>query len=623
MFRWLRALLLVAPLPLAAAEPPFVPARSPEELTRRITDLMARYNVPGLSMAILNKEGPLLVTGLGLADVASRRPATEQTLFRLGSTSKVFVGLAVLRLVEEGRLSLDARVRDLVPELPLHNPWEATDPVRVVHLLEHSAGWDDIPMKMFAHSDPTPATLAEGLALAPEARTSRWRPGTRSSYCNLGPSMAAAIVEKVTGQRFEDYVDANLFKPLGMDTADYFLSERSRPLLTTLYRKGDRKPLPYHHIVLRPSGGLNASAEDMARLLRFFLRRGEVPGGPLLSEGSILRMETPTSGWGAQAGLKLAGYGLGSYTSYIAGSVWHGHGGHVEGGHTELRYLPEKRVAYFFSINAEAQEAFQAIDREIQGYLVPTAAHEVVPSARPIPRPLQADLAGWYVNDSPRQQIMVPVTRPFQLSRVSFAGDRLRLRALMGPSRTYAYLGGSLFRLEARAQPTLAALDEPEGRLLQLSASTLRKVDALRVVGYLLGTLLFALSVLSVLGFALVWGPRWLLGRMAGVPAMRVRVMPLLAALCLVASSTLFLISLNSFFSRFGVRTIWSMGFCGLTWAFAALSIASLVVALLAFRERASMNRWAYLHSLIVSLIFVVVTVYLAIGGWIGLRTWA
>ena len=122
------------------------------------------------------------------------------------------------------------------------------------------------------------------------------------------------------------------------------------------------------------------------------------------------------------------------------------------------------------------------------------------------------------------------------------------------------------------------------------------------MAAYLLGTLLFALSVLSVLGFALVWGPRWLLGRLAGVPAMRVRVLPLLAVLSLAASTVLFLVSLNSFFARFGVRTVWSMGFCALTWAFAAFSLASVVVALLAFRER--MNRWAYLHSLVVSLVF-------------------
>lgn len=620
MARWLLAPLLLVSTHLTAAEVPPVPARSPEELTRRITDLMARHKVPGLSLAIVNRDGPVLVTGLGLADVASRRPATEQTLFRLGSTSKTFVGLSVLKLVEEGRLTLEAKVRDLVPEVPLDNPWEATDPVRVVHVLEHTAGWDDIPMKMFAHNDPTPATLAEGLCLAREVRTSRWRPGTRSSYSNVGPSVAAAIIEKLTGQRFEDYVAANLFTPLGMETADYFLSERSRPLLTTLYGKGDRRALPYHHIVLRPSGGLNASARDMAALLWFFLRRGEGPGGRVLSEASIVRMETPTSGWGAKAGLKL-GYGLGSYTSYVTGSVWHGHGGHVEGAHTEMRYLPEQGVAYFFSINAEGQEAFEAIDQEIRGFVAPDALAEVIPPGQPIPQALKADLAGWYADDSPRQQVMVPMTRPFGFSRVRFEGDRLQIRRLTGPTRTNAFLGGCLFRLEARGLPSLATLDTPEGRVIQLPSSTLRQVGAPRVAAFLLGTLLFALSVLSVLGFALVWGPRWLLGRMAGVPAMRVRVMPLLAVLSLAASSVLFLVSLNDFFVRFGVRTIWSMGYCALTWAFAACSFGSVVVALLAFRERG--NRWAYFHSLVVSLVFVAVTVYLALGGWIGLRTWA
>lgn len=620
MVRRLLVSLVLVSLPLTAAEAPFVPAGSPEELTRRIVDLMARYDVPGLSIVVINRDGTELVEGLGLADLASRRPVTAQTLFRLGSTSKLFAGLSVLELVEEGRLSLDAKVRDLVPELSFDNPWEATDPVRVVHLLEHTTGWDDIPMKMFAHSDPTPATLAAGLALAVEARTCRWRPGTRSSYSNIGPSMAAAIVEKTTGQRFEDFVKSRFFTPLGMDTADYFLSERARPLLTTLYRKGDRRPLPYHHIALRPSGGLNASARDMAALLRFFLRRGEGPGGRLLSEASIERMETPTSGWGARSGLRL-GHGLTNYTSYIAGSVWHGHGGHVEGCHTELRYLPELGTAYFFSINAEGQEAFEAIDREIQGCLAAGAPPEVIPPALPLPAAVRAGLAGWYAYDSPRRQIMVPLRRPFELSRVSFDGDRLLVRPLIGQPRRYAFLGGSLFRLDERGQPSLAAIATPEGQVLQLSSSTFRKVGALTVTAYALGTLSFILSVVSVLGFALVWGPRWLLGRMKDVRALRVRVMPLLAVLSLVTSTVLFAVSLGSFFSRFGVCTAWSLAFCVLTWAFAAFSVASVVVAGLSFPE--PMNRWAYVHSLIVSLVLVVVTIYLAHGGWIGLRTWA
>lgn len=125
------------------------------------------------------------------------------------------------------QVQVDAPVKSLVPDVAFTNKWEATDPVRVVHLLEHTTGWDDVHPKEMAHDDPRPVTLAEGLAVGPESRTSRWRPGTFYSYSNSGPAVAAAVVEKLTGKRFEDYVQESFFDRIGMPTADYFDSRRA------------------------------------------------------------------------------------------------------------------------------------------------------------------------------------------------------------------------------------------------------------------------------------------------------------------------------------------------------------------------------------------------------------
>jgi CubicO group peptidase (beta-lactamase class C family) len=220
-------LLLACPALAADADSPILPARDLTELQERLSGILKEANTPGMGVVIANRDGIVWSAGIGLADVAAGKPATSTTLFRIASVSKTFVALAVLKLVEEGKLSLDAPVKGLVPEVAFANPWEATDPVRVAHLLEHTTGWDDIHPKEFAHSDPKPMTLAQGLAIGPESRTSRWRPGTRFSYSNAGPAVAAAIVEKLTGKRFEDYVKETFFDPLGMSTADYFYSQTS------------------------------------------------------------------------------------------------------------------------------------------------------------------------------------------------------------------------------------------------------------------------------------------------------------------------------------------------------------------------------------------------------------
>jgi CubicO group peptidase (beta-lactamase class C family) len=125
---------------------------------------------------------------------------TADTLFRIGSVSKSFAALAALRLQEEGKLKLADTVRQWVPEVAFTNPWEATDPVRLVHLMEHTTGFDDIHLREYAHNEPTPIALKDALAFGAPSRVCRWRPGSRMAYCNSGPAVFAAVVERVSGQ---------------------------------------------------------------------------------------------------------------------------------------------------------------------------------------------------------------------------------------------------------------------------------------------------------------------------------------------------------------------------------------------------------------------------------------
>ena len=107
-------------------------------------------HTPGVSVAIVHKDGPEWVAGLGMADVAANRATTADTLFRIGSTSKAFASLSILMLADQGKLSLDDPVHKLAPDVWFENRWEATDPIRVVNLLEHTTGWDDMHLREYA-----------------------------------------------------------------------------------------------------------------------------------------------------------------------------------------------------------------------------------------------------------------------------------------------------------------------------------------------------------------------------------------------------------------------------------------------------------------------------------------
>ena len=320
------------------------PAESTDQLAKQITKILTETHTPGASIAIVHKDGSMWVAGLDMADLASRHTVTPDTLFRIGSTSKAFASLSILMLADQGKLSLDDPVHKLVSDVWFENPWESTDPVRVVNLLEHTTGWDDMHLREYAKQAPDSMSLREGLDYDHHSRISRWRPGTRMAYCNSGPPVAAYIVEKLTGQRFEDYVQQNLFGPIGMKTATYF--EPAPGLATTLYHNDGKTPYPYWHILLRPAGSINASANDMAAYLKFYLNRGAVSGKQIVPSADIDRAESPASTWAAKDGMK-AGYGLSNYWSVEDGFVYHGHDGGVEGGLTEMSYMADYNVGLF------------------------------------------------------------------------------------------------------------------------------------------------------------------------------------------------------------------------------------------------------------------------------------
>src|SRR4051812_3927031 len=134
-----------------------------DRIVSEVEGVLRRTNTPGAAIALVRRGEPVWLRGIGIADVASGRPVTPDTLFRVGSTSKIFAALAVLKLQEERRLDLQDTLRARAPDLEFTNPWESEHPVRIVHLLEHTAGWDDWPVAEYARRLEMDGTLRDGL----------------------------------------------------------------------------------------------------------------------------------------------------------------------------------------------------------------------------------------------------------------------------------------------------------------------------------------------------------------------------------------------------------------------------------------------------------------------------
>src|SRR5579859_770015 len=600
-------------------EDPPKPAQSIAQLRQQLEKILQDTHTPGVSVAIVHRDGPEWVAGLGKSNVATNQAATDETLFPIASVGKGFVSLSILKLVNEGKLSLNDPVHKLAPEVWFENRWEATDPVRVVDLLEDTTGWDDWHWREYA-KDATGMSRLEGLDYDHHSRTSRWRPGTRMAYCNSGSAVAAYIVEKLTSPRFNDYFTQNFSLPIGMKTATYF--EQDSPQLTTTYEADGKTPVPHKNIL--EFGAIKGySAKDMAAYVQFYLNRGAVAGTRVMPAVSIDRMETPTRSWEAQEGLK-AGYGLNNFTSVRDGFVYHGHDGGGIGVRTDMAYMPEYGVGYFYGINAQNEWAFQKIGDAIRAYITRGLTRPPVPPAAQLPANAQ-QYAGWYEPAAPRSDFTRFFDR-FRLQRVHFERGNLVLSNMFGMNATFVPVGGEQFRYLPRQGPAppiaTAALLGPnaEGRFFfVLRGGEWKRLPTWFAIVEAVLVSWFLLALVSILLYA----PFWIFGGLIKKrrrPAERaMRLWPLIAALSLLAAYGLYMRAANA--PSLGNLTIWSFGIFLTTLIFGVASTASVLVLWLARKhEIRSSVRW---FSIVVTSALLIATAYLAYWGVIGIRTWS
>jgi CubicO group peptidase (beta-lactamase class C family) len=619
-------LVFLTSVPTLAQEEASTPT-TVDELKTAVAEILDRYSVPAVGIAMVDQNGPVWIGALGKADIEENMDADENTLFRIASTSKMFVSLSVLKLVEEGKLDLSDKLANLAPEVAFQNRWEATNPIRLVHLLEHTTGWDETHYPEFAHNDPTPATLREGLDFHPHSRQSRWQPGTRFSYSNSGPSVAAYIVERTSGQSFEEYVQENFFDPIGMTSATFFLSDAFERRGVTLYENGTR-PLEYSHLIMRPAGSINASPYDMAQFIQFYLDRGKVDGNAIISEGSLERMEKVESTSGAKAG-QQTGYGLNNYSSFHKQWVYREHNGGFEGAMAEFAYLPEASVGHAIMISTKHPRAFRKLSELLRDYETRDLPLKVIEKEQVVAEQ-HREIAGLYLPIAPRMQKLAILIQNLNVQRFRFEGDVLLQTGLLGGRPDYFYpVSTSLYKSKSTGLIALSRVVDPlAGEVIQVAGPNgpggnlvLRPVPSWIVYSMLVVAVLWAVVIFSSVPYFLVWFIRRLLGKIPGGATVRVRLWPLLATTSIILTIILMILASSDFQEYLGNPTGLSIGVMLTTIAFAVFSLLGVVTV---FRERRTpMNRANYWYSACSSGIHLVMAIYLMKFGVIGIMFWS
>lgn len=394
----------------------------------------------------------------GLADAKQGKPLSIDSKVQTGSVTKTLIAAGILQLVTEERLELDAPVTSLLPNIQFENPWASSSPVLVRHLLDHTSGLDDARLwQMFSLNAQPDAPLSK--SIQPGHLKVRNKPGMRLSYSNLGYTLLGMVIEQVTGEPYERYLDAHLLHPLGMlDSTFQFTSQEGKYFDAQLamghFEGGvTQSAVPLY---LRPAGQFTTTAADMGRFARFLMSNGEV-GGEVFIEPELLRaMGRPTTTEVALVGLVDAGYGLGLNSRDRHGVVGNCHTGTTVGFRANFCLFPQEQKAFFVAMNADVEAAdYKRFDAAlIQELDVAT----VTPAKRLSPLQKVADWQGVYVLSPNRTESFVYLDRLLNFATVQWDGQQLHLQPFQGAEQSLIPVGGQFFRSDDRVKASHALL---------------------------------------------------------------------------------------------------------------------------------------------------------------------
>jgi CubicO group peptidase (beta-lactamase class C family) len=362
-------LLVLAPFTFAADDQP--PA-SPE-VTAAMQPYMDSYKLAGIIGIVADKTGKVHYKNLlGYADIEAKKPISEDNVFWIASMSKMFVGASIMTLVDEGKVSLDDPVTKFIPQL---NKWmvvaEKDDghvllkplvrPVTIRHILSHTSGLTGMSeLQQIAGADSTPL---KARALSSVTGPLQWQPGEKYQYGNQGMNIAARIVEIVSGEPYENFLQSRFFDPLGMSETTFWPSDAQVARLAGAYGPNKEKTgcargtvgfltKPYSDRVHRypeAAGGLFSTTHDIFRYGLMLANDGELDGKRYLSPAAMEQLRTE------QTGATKVNYSLGYH-------LRNGMFGHDGAYGTDLSVNPKTGMVAIFMVQCTSGDQWAARD---------------------------------------------------------------------------------------------------------------------------------------------------------------------------------------------------------------------------------------------------------------------
>ncbi len=335
---------------ISPADPPALNAANVAAFFDAALVTQARdHEIVGAIVSVVKDDELLFKRGYGFADLEAREAADpDRSLFRVASVSKTFIWTAMMQLHEAGRLDLDADVSDYID---FEIPATYEEPIRVWHLMTHTAGFEERAIGMSARDLESLPTLREYLLTLMPQRV--WAPGLYAGYSNYSSALAGYIVQQVSGQSWSDYVDAQILAPLGMTSTNTHPAIPAdllkRHAASYTYSGGQFTRMPLEYMTGTPAGIISTTADDMSRYMIAHLNGGSYGAERILTEESVRKLQSPL--FAPVTGLPPVLHGF--FADDQNGQFIVGHAGDINQFHSTMRLLPEHKLGVFISFNSE------------------------------------------------------------------------------------------------------------------------------------------------------------------------------------------------------------------------------------------------------------------------------
>ena len=310
---------------------------------------IGQANIAGAVIAVVKDGALVFAKGYGYAGTAKKTPISpDKTLFRLGSISKLFTWTAVMQQVEQGKLDLD---RDVNHYLDFKIPPAFDQPITLRDIMTHRTGFEETVKDLFVGSAEDLRPISHYLQSHMPSRI--FPPGMTPAYSNYAATMAAYIVERVSGQNFNDYVGEHIFKPLDMNNSTFHqpLPDALKTSMSNGYILGSGEPKGFEFIQGAPAGSLFASAADMTHFMIVHLQNGRYGDARVLKPETAMQMHARQEGWPKAMNAMCLGF----YEQSQNGYRTIGHEGNTVLFHSNLFLIVDANTGLFISYNSAGQ----------------------------------------------------------------------------------------------------------------------------------------------------------------------------------------------------------------------------------------------------------------------------